>query len=447
MRKVLAALWIMLLCSSTSVAAQVSVGIGFPGVSIGINLPVYPESMPVPGYPVYYAPQVNTNYFFYDGMYWVYQRDNWYASSWYNGPWGLVAPEAVPLFVLRVPVRYYRRPPAYFRGWRSEAPPRWGEHWGNSWEQRHSGWDNVGSRLCARAGPAAHLSAAIFGESISPRGAAAGASKPELPIPAARRRSRDSIIRHSRRKVRPRPRCGTQCLRKAAPRLTTSASRADQLRSRRSLPCRRADSRRKVAAEIFRGRPPPERLLRSAARQPSHRDSSHNKRMGSRHQGHRSRTNHHRKSMDPRRNHKHPRISRSNNSKRQLSISSRGKAGRKHRKATDPHRNQSRARRRAPTRASSKVGSASEGRPRSNRIATKHDAAPWVLSRGRSVVSGRVPTPLATTRRMIPSVLTRFHVVSYGARRRRMRMSMMSTPFGDFRRDLAQHANKFGFGQ
>ena len=188
MRKVLAALWIMLLCSSTSVAAQVSVGIGFPGVSIGINLPVYPELVPVPGYPVYYAPQVNTNYFFYDGMYWVYQRDNWYASSWYNGPWGLVAPEAVPLFVLRVPVRYYRRPPAYFRGWRSEAPPRWGEHWGNSWEQRHQRMGHVGSWLCARAGPAAYLSATIFGESISPRGAAAGASKPELPIPAARRR-------------------------------------------------------------------------------------------------------------------------------------------------------------------------------------------------------------------------------------------------------------------
>ena len=110
-------------------------------VSIGINLPVYPELVPVPGYPVYYAPQVNSNYFFYDGMYWVYQGDNWYASSWYNGPWGLVGPEVVPLFVLRVPVRYYRQPPAYFRGWQSDAPPRWGEHWGNGWEQRRSGWD------------------------------------------------------------------------------------------------------------------------------------------------------------------------------------------------------------------------------------------------------------------------------------------------------------------
>jgi hypothetical protein len=114
---------------------------GLPGVSIGINLPVYPELVRVPGYPVYYAPRLDSNFFFYDGMYWVYQEDNWYASTWYNGPWGLVDRYDVPLFVLRVPVRYYRQPPAYFRGWRADAPPRWGEHWGNQWEQRRSGWD------------------------------------------------------------------------------------------------------------------------------------------------------------------------------------------------------------------------------------------------------------------------------------------------------------------
>ncbi|HEX2769587.1 MAG TPA: hypothetical protein VHN12_09920 [Geobacteraceae bacterium] len=132
---------LMLLCSVTYSTAQVSIGIGLPNVSIGINLPLFPELVPVPGYPVYYAPQVNANYFFYDGMYWVYQNDNWYASSWYNGPWGLVGTEVVPLFILRIPVSYYRQPPVYFRGWQSNAPPRWGEHWGHNWEQRRSGWD------------------------------------------------------------------------------------------------------------------------------------------------------------------------------------------------------------------------------------------------------------------------------------------------------------------
>ena len=132
---------LMLLCSVTSAPAQVSIGIGLPGVSIGINLPLFPELVPVPGYPVYYAPRLDANYFFYDGMYWLYQGDDWYASVWYNGPWGRVAPEVVPLYVLRIPVRYYRRPPAYFRGWQRDAPPRWGEHWGREWEQRRSGWD------------------------------------------------------------------------------------------------------------------------------------------------------------------------------------------------------------------------------------------------------------------------------------------------------------------
>ncbi|MDO8596696.1 MAG: hypothetical protein Q7R45_08730 [Sulfuricaulis sp.] len=140
MRYGLMVLW-MLCWSVTSAMAQISIGIGLPGVNIGINLPLYPELVPVPGYPVYYAPRLNSNYFFYDGAYWVYERDNWYASSWYNGPWGLVAPEVVPLYVLRIPVRYYRDPPAYFRGWRAEAPPRWGNHWGNEWEQRRRGWD------------------------------------------------------------------------------------------------------------------------------------------------------------------------------------------------------------------------------------------------------------------------------------------------------------------
>ncbi len=125
----------------TPAMAEVSVSVSIPGVSIGINLPLYPELVPVPGYPVYYAPRLNSNFFFYDGAYWVYERDNWYASSWYNGPWGLVVPEVVPLYVLRVPVRYYRDPPEYFREWRPDAPPRWGKHWGNEWEQHRRGWD------------------------------------------------------------------------------------------------------------------------------------------------------------------------------------------------------------------------------------------------------------------------------------------------------------------
>lgn len=140
MRNELFALW-LLFGTIPLATAQVSVEINLPGASIGIDQPSYPELVAVPGYPVYYAPQVNSNYFFYDGMYWVYNRDNWYASTWYNGPWGLVGPDAVPLFILRIPVQYYREPPSYFHGWSSDAAPRWGEHWGDAWDQRRHGWD------------------------------------------------------------------------------------------------------------------------------------------------------------------------------------------------------------------------------------------------------------------------------------------------------------------
>ncbi len=134
-------------------AAQVSFGVSTPGFSIGFNVPTYPQLVRVPGYPVYYAPGLNTNYFFYDGMYWVYQGDNWYTSSWYNGPWTVVAPEYVPYYVLRVPVRYYRAPPVYFRGWRADAPPRWGDHWGYAWQRQHQGWDRWDHRAAPAPAP------------------------------------------------------------------------------------------------------------------------------------------------------------------------------------------------------------------------------------------------------------------------------------------------------
>lgn len=142
----------ILLAMGGAVAADVSVGIGIsvPGLSIGINVPSYPRLVRVPGYPVYYAPSVQANFFFYDGMYWVYQEDNWYASSWYNGPWAQVAPMVVPVYLLRVPVRYYRQPPQFFRGGPPDAAPRWDKHWGPSWHEQRRGWDQW-DRLAAPA--------------------------------------------------------------------------------------------------------------------------------------------------------------------------------------------------------------------------------------------------------------------------------------------------------
>lgn len=139
--------------TAASAQAQVSVNIGFPGVNVGINMARYPEFVRIPGLPAYYAPSVQSNFFFYDGLFWVYRSDMWYSSSWYNGPWQSVEPEYVPVYVLRIPVRYYKQPPRYFRGWRADAPPRWGQYWGNDWERQRPEWNSKDRRAAPAPAP------------------------------------------------------------------------------------------------------------------------------------------------------------------------------------------------------------------------------------------------------------------------------------------------------
>ena len=117
------------------------------GVELGIHLSSYPDLVLIPGMPVYYDPRIIANYFFYEGAFWVFEDDDWYQSDWYNGPWARVPRDEVPVFLLRIPVRYFHRPPLYFRPWALEMPPRWALRWGREWEHRHRGWDRWDRRL------------------------------------------------------------------------------------------------------------------------------------------------------------------------------------------------------------------------------------------------------------------------------------------------------------
>ncbi|MTW13861.1 hypothetical protein GM658_24925 [Pseudoduganella eburnea] len=129
------------LVTSIALAAFACVpALGNASVNISIDVVQYPVLQRVPGYPVYYAPHLHANYFFYDGLYWVYADGVWYSSPWYDGPWDLVAVDSVPLFVLRVPVRYYVAPPPMFTSWVMSAPPRWDSVWGPGWAHRHRNW-------------------------------------------------------------------------------------------------------------------------------------------------------------------------------------------------------------------------------------------------------------------------------------------------------------------
>jgi len=90
---------------------------------IDVDLPAFPEMQPVPNSPVYWAPGVDSNYFFYDGLFWDFNHDMWHWSAWYNGPWAVADPVYVPTYVLWVPIYYYRKTPHYFRSWKPDRPP------------------------------------------------------------------------------------------------------------------------------------------------------------------------------------------------------------------------------------------------------------------------------------------------------------------------------------
>ena len=130
MRKLLAALAILAATAFPAAAQEY--------YDIDVDLPEYPQMQPVPDSPVYYAPGVDSNYFFYDGLYWDYYGDRWYASPWYNGPWSWVDPVYVPTYVLWVPISYYHKPHHHWGSWRRDRPPRWGDHWGRDWQARHN---------------------------------------------------------------------------------------------------------------------------------------------------------------------------------------------------------------------------------------------------------------------------------------------------------------------
>lgn len=131
----------ILLGSMNAGHAQTSADPWLASKSIGIHLSAYPQLILVPDLPVYYAPRLNYNLFFHDGSFWVYKGEHWYSSTWYNGPWLKATRDVVPVYVLRIPVDYYRVRPEHFRGWQVDAAPRWGEHWGREWERSRAGWD------------------------------------------------------------------------------------------------------------------------------------------------------------------------------------------------------------------------------------------------------------------------------------------------------------------
>lgn len=117
-----AAILALVLARATSArGADVHIGINVgvpPPPPPAIVLPAPPALTIVPGSPVYYAPALPYDFFYYGGLYYVLHDGYWFSAGSTRGPW--VAVSQLPRPVLAVPARYYKVPPGH---WKRHGPP------------------------------------------------------------------------------------------------------------------------------------------------------------------------------------------------------------------------------------------------------------------------------------------------------------------------------------
>jgi hypothetical protein len=108
--------------SATASDVKINIGLGVPAVPPPIVLTTPPQLVVVPGTPVYYAPDVSANLFFYKGRYYTVANGVWLMALAYNAPWAVIQIGKVPPPVLAVPVEYYKIPPGHLK---KQGPPPW----------------------------------------------------------------------------------------------------------------------------------------------------------------------------------------------------------------------------------------------------------------------------------------------------------------------------------
>ena len=116
----LAAAAAMLVAATSATASDVKINIGLGVPPMVLTAP--PQLVVVPGTPVYYAPDVQANLFFYKGRYYTVANGVWAMAPAYTGPWAVIQIGQVPAPVVAVPVEYYKIPPGQLK---KHGPPPW----------------------------------------------------------------------------------------------------------------------------------------------------------------------------------------------------------------------------------------------------------------------------------------------------------------------------------
>ena len=117
---ILASAVAMLFLGDSATASDVKINIGLGVPPIVLTTP--PSLVVVPGTPVYYAPDVSANLFFYKGRYYTVANGVWAMAPAYTGPWAVIQIGQVPAPVVAVPVEYYKIPPGQLK---KQGPPPW----------------------------------------------------------------------------------------------------------------------------------------------------------------------------------------------------------------------------------------------------------------------------------------------------------------------------------
>lgn len=111
-------------------------------VNVGINVPPPPKYVfvkppavyVVPNY-TYFVPDIDIDIFFFRNYWYRPYGGYWYRSTSYNGPWGHIVREKVPVEIINMPSNYKQVPPGHQRIPYGQLKKNW-----KTWE-RDKHWD------------------------------------------------------------------------------------------------------------------------------------------------------------------------------------------------------------------------------------------------------------------------------------------------------------------